>query len=42
MERAAAGKLKLAIREFAPDDLDGARLVIVATSRRAVIVGSQN
>jgi uroporphyrin-III C-methyltransferase / precorrin-2 dehydrogenase / sirohydrochlorin ferrochelatase len=36
MERAAAGKLKLAIREFAPDDLDGARLVIVATSRRAV------
>jgi uroporphyrin-III C-methyltransferase / precorrin-2 dehydrogenase / sirohydrochlorin ferrochelatase len=36
MERAAAGKLKLAIREFAPDDLDGARLVIVATARRAV------
>ena len=36
MARAAAGKLKLAIREFAPDDLDGARLVIVATSRRAV------
>jgi uroporphyrin-III C-methyltransferase / precorrin-2 dehydrogenase / sirohydrochlorin ferrochelatase len=36
MERAAAGKLKLAIREFAPDDLDGMRLVIVATSRRAV------
>jgi uroporphyrin-III C-methyltransferase/precorrin-2 dehydrogenase/sirohydrochlorin ferrochelatase len=36
MERAAAGKLKLAIREFAPADLDGARLVIVATSRRAV------
>jgi uroporphyrin-III C-methyltransferase/precorrin-2 dehydrogenase/sirohydrochlorin ferrochelatase len=36
MERAAAGKLKLAIREFAPGDLDGARLVIVATSRRAV------
>jgi uroporphyrin-III C-methyltransferase/precorrin-2 dehydrogenase/sirohydrochlorin ferrochelatase len=36
MQRAAAGKLKLAIREFAPDDLDGARLVIVATSRRAV------
>src|ERR1700728_1645166 len=35
MERAAAGKLKLAIREFAADDLDGARLVIVATSRRA-------
>jgi uroporphyrin-III C-methyltransferase/precorrin-2 dehydrogenase/sirohydrochlorin ferrochelatase len=36
LQRAAAGKLKLAIREFAPDDLDGARLVIVATSRRAV------
>jgi uroporphyrin-III C-methyltransferase/precorrin-2 dehydrogenase/sirohydrochlorin ferrochelatase len=36
MQRAAAGKLQLAIREFAPDDLDGARLVIVATSRRAV------
>jgi uroporphyrin-III C-methyltransferase/precorrin-2 dehydrogenase/sirohydrochlorin ferrochelatase len=36
MKRAAAGKLKLAIREFVPEDLDGARLVIVATSRRAV------
>jgi uroporphyrin-III C-methyltransferase / precorrin-2 dehydrogenase / sirohydrochlorin ferrochelatase len=36
MERAAAGGLTLAVREFAPDDLDGARLVIVATSRRAV------
>lgn len=36
MHRAAAGKLKLAIREFAADDLEGARLVIVATSRRAV------
>ena len=36
MERAAAGKLKLAIRDFASDDLDGMRLVIVATSRRAV------
>jgi uroporphyrin-III C-methyltransferase/precorrin-2 dehydrogenase/sirohydrochlorin ferrochelatase len=34
--RAAAGTLKLAIREFIPADLDGARLVIVATSRRAV------
>jgi uroporphyrin-III C-methyltransferase/precorrin-2 dehydrogenase/sirohydrochlorin ferrochelatase len=34
--RAAAGKIKLAVREFVPDDLDGARLVIVATSRRAV------
>jgi uroporphyrin-III C-methyltransferase/precorrin-2 dehydrogenase/sirohydrochlorin ferrochelatase len=33
---ASAGKLQVAIREFAPDDLDGARLVIVATSRRAV------
>jgi uroporphyrin-III C-methyltransferase/precorrin-2 dehydrogenase/sirohydrochlorin ferrochelatase len=36
LERGAAGKLKLALREFAPDDLDGVRLVIVATSRRAV------
>ncbi|MDP9083290.1 MAG: siroheme synthase CysG, partial [Pseudomonadota bacterium] len=36
LQRAAAGTLKLAIREFAADDLDGARLVIVATSRRAV------
>ena len=36
MVRAAAGQLKLVIREFVPDDLDGARLVIVATSRRAV------
>jgi uroporphyrin-III C-methyltransferase / precorrin-2 dehydrogenase / sirohydrochlorin ferrochelatase len=35
-QRAAAGKLQLAVREFAPGDLDGARLVIVATSRRAV------
>ena len=35
-ERAAAGKLQLARREFAPEDLDGMRLVIVATSRRAV------
>jgi uroporphyrin-III C-methyltransferase / precorrin-2 dehydrogenase / sirohydrochlorin ferrochelatase len=35
-DRAAAGKLKLEIREFIPADLDGARLVIVATSRRAV------
>ncbi len=33
---ATAGKLELAIREFVPEDLDGARLVIVATSRRAV------
>jgi uroporphyrin-III C-methyltransferase / precorrin-2 dehydrogenase / sirohydrochlorin ferrochelatase len=36
MERAAAGKLTVAVREFSPEDLDGARLVIVATSRRAV------
>ena len=34
--RAAAGKINLTVREFVPDDLDGARLVIVATSRRAV------
>jgi uroporphyrin-III C-methyltransferase / precorrin-2 dehydrogenase / sirohydrochlorin ferrochelatase len=36
MARAAAGRIKLAIREFLPDDLEGARLVIVATSRRAL------
>jgi len=36
LERAAAGKLTLAVREFAAGDLDGARLVIVATSHRAV------
>jgi uroporphyrin-III C-methyltransferase / precorrin-2 dehydrogenase / sirohydrochlorin ferrochelatase len=36
MARAAAGKLKLAIREFLPDDLQDIRLVIVATSHRAV------
>jgi len=36
MSRAAVGKVKLFIREFSPDDLQGARLVIVATSRRAV------
>jgi uroporphyrin-III C-methyltransferase/precorrin-2 dehydrogenase/sirohydrochlorin ferrochelatase len=35
-ERAAAGLLNLAIRDFVPEDLEGARLVIVATSRRAV------
>ncbi len=35
-ERAAAGRIRTVIREFVPDDLDGARLVIVATSRRAV------
>lgn len=36
MARAAAGKLEFKRREFAPDDLDGVRLVIVATSRHAV------
>jgi uroporphyrin-III C-methyltransferase/precorrin-2 dehydrogenase/sirohydrochlorin ferrochelatase len=36
LDRAAAGKLNLVNREFSPDDLHGARLVIVATSRRAV------
>src|ERR1700678_2862954 len=36
MERAAAGRLKVAIREFVPEDLDGACLVIVATSHRAL------
>jgi uroporphyrin-III C-methyltransferase/precorrin-2 dehydrogenase/sirohydrochlorin ferrochelatase len=36
LERAAAGQLTVAIREFTASDLDGARLVIVATSRRAV------
>src|ERR1700681_2143844 len=35
-ERAAAGTITLVSREFVPEDLDGARLVIVATSRRAV------
>src|SRR5208283_1542412 len=35
-ERAAAGKLKLVCREFSPEDLHGARLVIVATSKRAL------
>src|ERR1700675_2916840 len=34
--RAAAGKIKLFAREFVPSDLDGARLVIVATARRAI------
>jgi uroporphyrin-III C-methyltransferase/precorrin-2 dehydrogenase/sirohydrochlorin ferrochelatase len=36
IQRAAAGKLTLALREFEPGDLQGARLVIVATPRRAV------
>jgi uroporphyrin-III C-methyltransferase/precorrin-2 dehydrogenase/sirohydrochlorin ferrochelatase len=35
-ERAAAGHLTLERREFLPEDLGSARLVIVATSRRAV------
>jgi len=35
-DRAAAGRIDLEVREFVPDDLDGSRLVIVATSRRAV------
>ena len=35
-ERAAAGKIQVQIREFLPEDLVGARLVIVATARRAV------
>jgi len=35
-ERAAAGKVSAVLREFVPGDLDDARLVIVATSRRAV------
>ncbi len=34
--RADAGLVRLSVREFEPDDLNGARLVIVATSRRAV------
>src|ERR1700723_1668641 len=34
--RAEAGRLTLVVREFAAEDLDGARLVIVATSRRGV------
>jgi uroporphyrin-III C-methyltransferase/precorrin-2 dehydrogenase/sirohydrochlorin ferrochelatase len=35
-DRADGGKINLRVREFVPDDLNGARLVIVATSRRAV------
>jgi len=35
-ERAAAGTLAIESREFIPGDLDDMRLVIVATSRRAV------
>ncbi len=36
LERAQRGSLQVAQREFIPEDLDTARLVIVATSRRAV------
>lgn len=36
LRHAAAGTLEAAAREFIPGDLDGVRLVIVATSRRAV------
>lgn len=36
LERAQSGSVQIAQREFIPGDLDGARLVIVATSRRAV------
>jgi len=35
-EQAAAGQITAVSREFVPGDLDGARLVIVATARRAV------
>ncbi len=35
-ERAAAGTLAIESRDFIPGDLDGMRLVIVATSRRAL------
>jgi len=35
-ELGAAGQLTIVQRDFEPGDLDGARLVIVATSRRAV------
>jgi uroporphyrin-III C-methyltransferase / precorrin-2 dehydrogenase / sirohydrochlorin ferrochelatase len=35
-EQAADGKIRVVLREFVADDLDGARLVIVATARRAV------
>ncbi|MGO9992185.1 MAG: siroheme synthase CysG [Steroidobacteraceae bacterium] len=35
-QRGAAGRFKVKAREFVPSDLDGARLVIVATSRRAI------
>ncbi|GAC1310837.1 MAG: siroheme synthase CysG [Steroidobacteraceae bacterium] len=34
--RGAAGSIQIVRREFAPSDLEGVRLVIVATSRRAI------
>jgi uroporphyrin-III C-methyltransferase/precorrin-2 dehydrogenase/sirohydrochlorin ferrochelatase len=36
LERGAAARLTVHLREFAPADLDGPRLVIAATSRRSV------
>ena len=36
LERAADGRLQLRVREFLPGDLEGARLVIVATSLREI------
>jgi siroheme synthase-like protein len=36
MRHSAAGLIKLALREFVAEDLAGARLVIVATSHRAL------
>src|ERR1700744_3971046 len=36
LQRASAAKVRLESREFVPEDLDGVRLVIVATARRAV------
>lgn len=35
-QRASEGKIEAAVREFLPGDLDGVRLVVVATSRRAL------
>ncbi len=35
-ELGAAGRITVLLREFVPSDLEGARMVIVATSRRAV------
>jgi uroporphyrin-III C-methyltransferase/precorrin-2 dehydrogenase/sirohydrochlorin ferrochelatase len=35
-ELGAAGRITVLLREFIPSDLEGARMVIVATSRRAV------